>query len=309
MKFWSARKKIILIIALSFALIPSGIFYYNAYRKDAAHKMEAIEARAASWARLKEYIRRATKGYKGDVAIVIKDLGMNWQIESNKDMPIPSASLVKIPVMMAYFCAAEEGKLKLSDTIELKQSDKTEGSGILKNACPGSDCKIEDLMRLMITQSDNTAANVLINRFGLDELNRYFVKFGLKNTNLSRKMMDFKLRKEGVENYTTAGDMANILEELYSGRFVNQKVSKECLEMLSEQKINDRIPKKLPHDVIVAHKTGLENGVCHDVGIVYTPKGNFLICVLTKHEYTTARPTKRLISRLSLLTYNYLLTQ
>ena len=103
--------------------------------------------------------------------------------------------------------------------------------------------------------------------------------------------------------------MAYILEEIYRDRFINEKASKRCLEMLSEQKINDRIPKKLPHDITVAHKTGLEKGVCHDVGIVYTPRGNFLICVLTKHEYTSARPTKRLISRLSLLTYNYLLTQ
>ena len=103
--------------------------------------------------------------------------------------------------------------------------------------------------------------------------------------------------------------MAYILEELYRGRFINRKVSKRCLEMLAEQKINDRIPKRLPHEVIVAHKTGLENGVCHDVGIVYTSKGNFLICVLIKHEYPTARPAKRLISRLSLLTYNYILTQ
>ena len=161
----------------------------------------------------------------------------------------------------------------------------------------------------MITRSDNTAANILINKLALDELNRYFLKFGLKHTNLSRKMMDFKSRKEGIENYTTAGDMADIMEELYRGRFINPKVSKECLEMLAEQKINDRIPKKLPPEIIVAHKTGLEHGVCHDAGIVYTSKGNFLICVLTKHEYPTARPTKRLISCLSLLTYNYLLTQ
>lgn len=309
MNFWPVRKKIILVIALLFAIIPAGIIAYKAHGKVSASRRQALEARTASWAKLTEYIKKATKGYKGDVAIVIKDLDLNWQIESNKEMPVPSASLVKIPIMMAYFYAAEEGKLKLSDSIELKQSDKTEGSGILKNACPGSACRIEDLMRLMITQSDNTAANILIDRLGLDGLNRYFEKFGLKHTNLSRKMMDFRLRKEGVENYTTAGDMACVLEELYRGKFVNKDISRKCLELLSEQKINDRIPKKLPRDIIIAHKTGLENGVCHDVGIVYTPKGDFMICVLTKHEYTTARPTKRLISRLSLLTYNYILTQ
>jgi len=305
MNFRSILKKIILTAIIVIPLILAGIFSYSYHRTASVIHRQAIESRAKSWAKLKEYIRRAVKGYKGDVAIFIKDLDMNWQIESDKEMAIPSASLVKIPVMMAYFAAAEEGRLKLSDSIELKQSDKVDGSGELKNASPGSACKIEDLIYLMITESDNTAANILIERLGLDELNRYFAKFGLKHTNLSRKMMDFKSRKDGVENYTTVGDMAYLLEELYRGRFINKDVSKRCLELLSEQKINDRIPKKLPSYIMVAHKTGLENGVCHDVGIVYTPKGNFLICVLTKHEYPTARPTKRLISRLSLLTYNY----
>ena len=277
------RKKIILLIALLCALTScAGIFSYNAYRKVSTHRRQAREARASSWAKLEEYIRKATKGYIGDAAIVIKDLDMNWQIESNKEMSIPSASLVKIPIMMAYFCAAEEGKLKLSDSIELKQSDKVDGSASLKNICPGSSCKIEDLIYPMITQSDNTAANMLINRLGFDDLNRYFVKFGLKHTNLSRKMLDFKFRKEGIENYTTVGDMAYILEELYRGKFINKKISQRCLEFLAQQKINDRIPKRLPSEIIVAHKTGLENGVCHDVGIVYTSKGNFLICVLHK---------------------------
>jgi beta-lactamase class A len=298
-------KKIILIIAIALTMALTGIFSYKFCKDAIVNHKQTLEARKASWAKLKDYIKKAVKGYKGEAAIVIKDLDTGWQIDSNKDELIPSASLVKIPIMMAYFSAAGEGKLKFDDLIEIKQSDKTDGSGLLKNACPGSSCKIEDLLYLMITQSDNTAANILINRLSQEELSRYFLKFGLKNTNLSRKMMDFKLRKEGVENYTTAQDMAYLLERLYRGQFINKKVSDKCLELLSEQKINDRIPKKLPPNVTVAHKTGLENGVCHDVGIVYTSKGNFLICVLTKHEYTTARPTKRLISRLSLLTYNY----
>ena len=294
----------VIIVALSAACI----FSYTAFlasKNAALARQQIMETRKASWGRLKEYIRRSTKDYKGEAAIIIKDLETGWQIDSDKDMEIPSASLVKIPIMMAYFCAAEEGKIKLNDAIELKLADRVEGSGPVKQGVPGTSYTIEDLLYFMITQSDNTAANMLIDKFGIDELNRYFIKFGLKHTNLSRKMMDFKLRKYGVENYTTVADMAYLLEELYNGKFMNKKVSGMCLKLLTEQKINDRIPKKLPPDIIVAHKTGLEHGVCHDVGIVYTKKGNFLICVMTKHCYTTARPTKWLISRLSLLTYNY----
>jgi beta-lactamase class A len=304
----SRRAKIIIIAATIAILAATGVFSYYAFlhfKNEALIKQQVLEARKASWDKLKEYIKNSTKGYKGETAIVIKDLETGWQIDFNKDEDIPSASLVKIPIMMAYFCAAQEGKLKLSDTIELKAADRVDGSGPVKLGLPGSSYTIEDLIYSMITQSDNTAANMLINRFGIDELNRYFAKFGLKHTNLSRKMMDFKLRKHGIENYTTVADMAYILEELYDGKFINKKISEMCLKLLAGQKVNDRIPKRLPPGVIVAHKTGLENGVCHDVGIVYTKKGSFLICVMTKHNYTTARSTKRLISRISLLAYNY----
>ena len=76
--------------------------------------------------------------------------------------------------------------------------------------------------------------------------------------------------------------------------------------LLGQQKVNDRIPRNLPKEgIAIAHKTGLERHVCHDVGIVYTPKGNFLICVLVKHENKLAKPAKKFISDIALLTYNY----
>ncbi|MFA6320316.1 MAG: serine hydrolase [Candidatus Omnitrophota bacterium] len=299
------QKKTFLIIAVVVVAVFAGIFLGYHVWKSEMEKARLLELRRASWNKLAKAVDRVNKGYKGEVAVIVKDLDTGWQIEENKDMPIPSASLVKIPIMMAYFAAAEEGRIKLDDTMELKQSDKTDGSGKLKNSPAGTVCKIEDLIRLMITESDNTAANMLINKMGMDVLEGYFAKFGLRHTNLSRKMMDFKHRKNGVENYTTAQDMANALEKLYRGKFINRDVSQKCLDILADQKVNDRIPRKLPKGVVVSHKTGLENSVCHDVGIVYTDKGDFLICALAKHKHGTARPTKKFIASLSLLTYNY----
>jgi beta-lactamase class A len=119
-------------------------------------------------------------------------------------------------------------------------------------------------------------------------------------------MMDFKERKEGEENYTTAEDMVYLLEKLYHNEFLNKNVSEECLAILGQQKINDRIPRKLPKTgIFIAHKTGLERSVCHDAGIVFTQKGNFLICILVRHEDRFARHAKRLISEIALLTFNY----
>lgn len=266
---------------------------------------EEIARRTDAWKRLKGQLAGEMKGFNGTVGLVVKDLDMNWEINSNKNVVIPSASLAKIPIMLAYYDSDRERKIDLNTKIELKNSQKTPGSGILKNAVAGQVFSLEDYMIIMVTESDNTASNILIDFMGFDELNTRFKKLGLTYTNLSRKMMDFKQRKKGVENYTTTAEMAYLLEQIYRGKAVSPEVSKKCLGILVNQKVNDRIPKELPKGTVTAHKTGLEDGLCHDVGIVYTPKGTFLICVLTKHNYKYAQTSKKMIARMSLLTYQY----
>lgn len=312
------RKILFLVIAVTF--IAAFVYFFQVVLdvikgqviRPAQVKSPAVEKkeedagkRRAAWASLKKNIERELKGFSGTAGVVVKDLDKNWEINTNKDLRIPSASMVKIPIMMSYFYAAHEGKLSLQDVIEIRNSDKAPGSGTLKFAIPGKAFTIEELIRRSITESDNTATNMLIGHLGFDTLNRYFKKLGLKTTNISREMMDFKQRKRGVENYTTAGEIAQLLEQLYRGRFLDAESSRQCIEILARQKMKDRIPKKLPSEVIVAHKTGLENFLCHDAGIAYTDKGNFLISVLTKHKNKTAQESKSVIAEVSLLAYNY----
>ncbi len=265
---------ITLISAVSFSL-------YKTHRKQ-------------GWNYLESNLEDKISSFKGSVGIEIKDLDTGREIAFNKETLIPSASLVKIPIMLSCFYAAQEGKISLKDTISLKSSGKV-----------GTTFTVEELFEPMITQSDNAAANAIIDLLGFDILNAYFKKMGLKNTNISRKMMDFQERREGVENYTTAQDMAYLLEGLYHKKFLNKEVSEKCLELLGQQKINDRIPRKLPNGTLIAHKTGLEKHICHDVGIVFTDKGDFLICVLAEHKNRLAKPTKKFISEIALLTYDY----
>jgi beta-lactamase class A len=96
--------------------------------------------------------------------------------------------------------------------------------------------------------------------------------------------------------------MADILEKIYRKTCVSPEASEKCLECLKDQKVNDRIPRYLPRTITVAHKTGLENKVCHDAGIVFTGKGNVLICVLTEGD-TGAVIAKRMIARISAAVY------
>jgi len=301
-------KRIIFICVLACFLGSVTYFSYSKYQafKKAEEKRILLEKRKAAWDNLRIAVKNRIDIFGNHPSVVIKDLDMDWEIDFNKDSLVPSASLVKIPIMLSCFYAAEEKKINLKNSIYLKASEKVEGSKVLGEKPAGSVFTVAELIEPMITQSDNTATNLLIDYIGFDTLDMYFKKIGLKNTNIARKMLDFKGRKEGIENYTTAEDMAFVLEELYHSNFINKEVSKQCLLLLGQQKINDRIPKKLPKDgTFIAHKTGLERHVCHDVGIVYTQKGNFLICVLVKHENKGAEPAKKLISNIALLTYNY----
>jgi beta-lactamase class A len=302
------RKKTFFAFLLLAFFIAGVYFSYSAYQnlKEAKRRQLLLEKRKAAWNNLEGAVKDRIAAFRGQPSVVIKDLDMGWEIDFNKDKLVPSASLVKIPVMLSCFYAAEEKKISLKDAIYLKASEKVGGSKVLGDMPAGCVFTVEELLEPMITQSDNTATNLLINYMDFDTLEAYFKKIGLKNTNLARKMMDFKERKAGIENYTTAEDMAFVLEKLYRNNFLNKAISEQCLILLGRQKINDRIPRNLPKEgIFIAHKTGLERHVCHDAGIVYTKKGNFLICVLVKHEDKVAGPAKRLISDIALFVYNY----
>ena len=140
---------------------------------------------------------------------------------------------------------------------------------------------------------------------GFERLNAWFRDNGLKGTRLSRLMMDMAARNKDIENHTTADDMALILDKIYRSKIVNSNISSECMRILKQQKTRNRIPAKLPKGTVVAHKTGLERGICHDAGIVFTKNGIFLICVLTGHEYNNSYRSRQLISNIALITYKY----
>jgi beta-lactamase class A len=241
---------------------------------------------------------------KNNFSLFVKDLSFpNSQLLLRQDEEIAAASLVKLPILVVALRSVKEDKIGFDDVIVITKEDITGGSGILKGRKLPTRVTFMKLLELMIARSDNTASNKVIDILGFDNINEEFKKMGLKNTILKRKMMDFDSRARGIENYTTTSDLANVLEKIYREDFLGKQLSEIALSFLKEQKVNDRLPRYLPADIVVAHKTGLENGIVHDAGIVFTPKGNYIICVLTKNfkDYSTA---KKFIADISLLTYN-----
>jgi beta-lactamase class A len=301
-------KKIAAILLILGVVSGTGYFSFHAYanfQESRKKEQQALQKKKAAWFALKRYAGREAARFKGKTGIIIKDFDTGWQYAYNSDRLFPSASLVKIPIMAAVFQAVQENRLTLDQLVTLKGSDQVSGSGIIKTMSAGSQFTVGQLLELMVTRSDNTAANMLINLLGREYLNAYFKRIGLRNTNLSRKMMDFKDRRKGIENYTTPQDVSCLLEKMYKGSFINAQKSQQCLSLLKLQKVKDRIPRRLPEDVVVAHKTGLERSACHDAGIVFTPHGDFLICVLTRPRAKTSyRTCKEFIARLAAYTYH-----
>ncbi|MDD4980484.1 MAG: class A beta-lactamase-related serine hydrolase [Candidatus Omnitrophica bacterium] len=300
-------KKIFLFIAVIFFLSFGAYFGQQYYAKFQKGKQEYFlyETQKSAWQELQQRVKAEISQFKGDAGVVIKDLETGWEFSYQKAKMFPSASLAKVPLMATCFLAVDQGRFKLKRNIALKSADKLTGSGVLKDMPAGAIFTVERLIGLMIYDSDNTAANILTNLIGIDYLNNAFKDFGLKNTDLSRKIADYQSRDEGIENYTTAEDMALLLEKMYRRVIGNKNVSDQCINVLKLTRMNDRIPKYLPPEITVAHKTGLERGVCHDAGIVFTRKGDFIIAVLTKHLNSNSAPSKEFIAKVSLYAYKY----
>lgn len=255
------------------------------------HRQRRWEANSAD-------ILKRISNLRGEAGIVVEDLETGWTFIHNEDQPYPAASLVKIPIMVACFKAAQEGQLDLSEKHVLRREDRVGGSGILRRMRNGRSFTYSQLIDYMVTESDNIACNIMIDRLGFDYINQVFEELGLEKTRLNRKMIDFTARDQGIENYTTAAEMTGLLDRIYHHRCFNAEISERCLAVLKRQKINDRLPRYLPKEVTVAHKTGLEKEVCHDAGIVFTPSGDYIITVLV-HTWGGPGSAKIFIGRLS----------
>jgi len=252
---------------------------------------------------LNNFITEEFKNTKIEYAFVIKKLGfLEPELLHNAQKQFPAASLIKLPILAAAFYAVREKKISLEEVVTIRKKDVTGGSGKLKALSLPKKFTFAQLLELMISSSDNTATNKVIQLMGFEYINRTLKKLGLFHTVLARKMMDFSQRRNGVENYTNASDIAYLLERIYRKKFINRKLSQLALSFLKKQRVNDRLPRYLPSEVVVAHKTGLERGVVHDAGIVFSPKGNYLICVLVKGAKNVK--AKKFIAQLSLLAYN-----
>jgi len=286
-------KILLLVVVASAALSP---FLYK--RLNVYYKCRKIN-RA-----LEKNITSEAREFSGKYSVYVKGLGeLKFFYFYNINEKFPAASLIKVPVMAAVFNKISKGKLNLDSEFVLGKKDITPGSGVLRYHKTPFKITLGELIEFMITKSDNTAANKIIDILGFEYMNDFFADIGLRDTYIRRKMMDFTSRAKGVENYTSSKDMAYILEKIYKKELINGYYSRMMLSLLKRQKFNDRIPKYLPKGTVVAHKTGLEKNVVSDVGVVFSNSCDYILCVITS-DFKSYKQAKYFIAKLSKVIYN-----
>jgi len=241
--------------------------------------------------------------------IYVEDLADGEILSINPDMIFPSASLIKVPIAAYLLKMAERGDLRLGDTVVMDLSspefDQPDGSGLLKHLTSKLALNLRDLMTLMLILSDNLATNELLKLTDLSAMNGALREFGLERTKVTVALHDFVLLREKTSNPTTPRDMSLLFKKLHHREL---PLSDMLLELLAQQKINDRIPFFLPEfddELKIPHKTGTLHCYAHDGGLVLRPEFGYTVSILTEHG-TTWRNAYLTIARISELIYAHM---
>ena len=228
------------------------------------------------------------EAHKGKVAVAVKHLTTGETYTYRADVPMPTASLIKFPVMIEAYRQAKEDGLDLSSMVVLKEEDKVPGSGILTtHFSPGATFSLRDAIRLMIAFSDNTATNLVLDRIGIPATAQTMEKLGYPNTKIHSKVYKrstsaFPERSEqfGLGS-TTANEMIRLFEALDHKELVSEAACNEMIEHLKTCDDTQKFPRYLPSGTPIAFKTGSVNASRTAAGLFPGKGGPYVICVMT----------------------------
>jgi beta-lactamase class A len=254
------------------------------------------------WQKLEAQIQDVDQHLDGVMGVAIEDLTTGDHFLLHEDEVFAQASSIKITVLANLYLQAQQGKLKLTDLYTVQSSDLVADSDIMNGLTPGvTRLTLRDLATMMVAVSDNSAANVLIERVGMANVNAMLDSLGVTHTRLRRKMMDLQAAKEGSENISTPREMMSLLDAIYHGKVLNKELTADFFAMLGTNK-DSWIPRDLPADLKVANKPGSLEAVRNDSGIVFVEGRPYVICVMTSF-LRNERDGEEAISKVSLATW------
>ena len=251
------------------------------------------------------------------VGVAYIDLASPDTLFLNADTSFHAASTMKVPVMIELFRRANTGSFRMDQGLMMVNQFASLVDGSPYSLDVGSDSdstlyhrigervRVDSLLRLMITRSSNFATNTLITLVGADAVTKTMRELGAKRIQVLRGVEDGKAFQQGLNNTTTARDLAIILRAIEEGRAAPTDATQQMLSILTAQEFNEKIPAGLPPGTRVAHKTGDITAVSHDAAIVYPPGGKpYVLVVLTKGLADGAKSAK-LIADISSIVYSH----
>ena len=213
----------------------------------------------------------------GHVGFYYKNLITGLEYGIRPEETYLAASVIKFPLLLYVLHRAEKGELSLSDKVIVENWEKVPSCGGLNQFTDSVEVDIRTLCRLMIVLSDNTATNKLLRLCGFEETNATFRDMGLEKTVIQRLLFDYEAARQGFQNYICPKEIGSLLERLYKKEFVSPEVSQYAIDILLDQQVDHKLNGKLCGEVPIAHKTGEDDGLSNDVGIVFA-KEPFVIC-------------------------------
>lgn len=264
---------------------------------------------------LEEEIRSLMQATEGDFGLAFRMLDdTDRELLINESEVFHAASTMKTPVMIELYKQAAAGEFDLQDSIRIVNEFKSivDGSSFRMDLGVdsqeelyeriGEKATIYELMYQMIIKSSNLATNILIDRVDAKNVTQTMRDLGAEDIQVLRGVEDLKAFDAGLSNTTTALDMMRIMEAIALGKVEG---SAEMVQILSDQYFKDLIPKLLPPDVKIAHKTGSITGVQHDTAILEVPGGSRYVLVILSKNLSDVPAGKEAIARMSRMIYDF----
>lgn len=286
------KRRWIRLLIFTFVLLIAGYILFGKFINDPTKIVKPSDS-------LENVVQNALEGTKGLYGIVIKNLKTGESYYSNKHKIYEPGSLYKLWVMAVVYKQIQAGTLKedqvLSEDVATL-NDKFKIDPDLAELTDGAvTFSLHDALNQMITISHNYAALLLTEQVKLSSVASFLKENGFNESTVGT---------DGGFPTSTPYDIALFFEKLYKGELVNEQYTKEMIDLLKNQQLNDKLPKYLPQDIDVAHKTGEINFATHDAGIVYAPNGEDYIIVVLSDSNSPPGATDR-IAEVSKVVYNY----
>lgn len=242
---------------------------------------------------LKGQLERIAAEHRGMAGISLKNLDTGEEFSVNGNEPFPTASTIKLAVMATVFEQLSSGSGAFKsyyDTVVYDGTTSASGAGFIRNFAPGTKVELKELLHFMITVSDNTATNMLVEwTGGLESVNGWLAQHGFETTRMnatvgSRHIASRQLRDKWGLGVTTPDEMRRLMEMIATGRAGVTSTTDEMLRLLGHQYFDDLIASQVPPMVWIGSKSGAVNESRSDVAIVASPGGTYVLSVYTKEN-------------------------